>query len=107
MEKVKKNLNELIRLLRSKPELILKEDPKKLPTYISFFQGYFMCAKLTQGKSLERKLSKWYQDRADFKAPNMNWFSQFELIHKGKGEEEIIGLLLDDIEAFFDESELD
>ncbi len=72
-----------------------------LKDYIHFFEGVFYSLEFSYNVDFEREISKWYQKRIDFKAPNMNWFAQFEHINKDLSEIEKTNRFLDTLEDFF------
>lgn len=72
--------------------------------YVVFFEGFFLSLKLFDKIDIERKVSSWYQDKVEFKAPNMYWFDQFEFVHKDKSEEEKIFQLIACLQSFFKEN---
>ncbi len=93
-------LNEIVDILLSNPSILIQSDTNEISNYISFLEGFFISLKVNNEIDYERKISKWYQEKVDFKAPNMNWFAQFKLINKEESEEKMISGLLNEIKLF-------
>lgn len=106
MKDNKLQINEMFRLLRNRPKMLVSGDIDSLLTYIIFFEGFFISYRISKNINLEREISKWYQQHVETKAPNMYWFAQFVLINKNKTEKEKISILLSDLEFFFNDVEV-
>jgi len=100
---IEHHINELFRLLRSRPAMLMKGETHSYLNYVVFFEGFFLGQKLFNGMDMERKISVWYQDKVEFKAPNMYWFDQFETINKNESEKEKIVRLITCLESFFND----
>ncbi|MBK1897377.1 hypothetical protein [Chryseobacterium paridis] len=93
---------ELIHIIKRRPGMVFFDGTNAvLKDYIHFFEGFFYSLEFTLNMNFEREISKWYQKRTDFIAPNMNWFAQFEHINKDLIEKEKIEKLLNTLEDFF------
>lgn len=104
MMNIQSDINELFRLLRKRPEMLMKGDVNSLLSYIIFFEGFFLSLKLFKRIDIEREISRWYQNQVETKAPNMYWFSQFEMENKKIAEKEKIDLFLNLLSDFFTEN---
>jgi hypothetical protein len=99
---MKLNIVEFIQFIRKRPNMIFYKANENLSlNYINFFEGFLYGLEYNNPIDLERELSKWYQERVKFKAPNMNWFAQFESVNENLSETEKIEKLLDTLEEFF------
>lgn len=97
----------LIQLTKRRPEMVFYRANNALPlNYINFFEGFLYGLECNYNINLERELSKWYQEKVKFKAPNMNWFTQFDHINENLSKEEKIAKLLDTLEEFFEKHDL-
>ena len=97
----KLQINELFRLLRNRPKMLISGDIDSILTYITFFEGFFLSYQISKNINLEREISKSYQNHVETKAPNMYWFAHFKLINKNETDKEKISILLNDLEFFF------
>ncbi|MFP3597737.1 hypothetical protein [Chryseobacterium sp. SIMBA_029] len=93
---------ELIHIIKRRPGMVFFEGSNAvLKDYIHFFEGVFYSLEFALNVNFEREISKWYQDKVTFKAPNMNWFAQFDHINEKLSTEEKVAKLLDTLEDFF------
>ncbi|MCY1660769.1 hypothetical protein [Chryseobacterium sp. SL1] len=91
---------ELIKHIKSRPKMFFWCNDN-LDTYIIYFQGFFCNIYLEHNIDIERELSKWYQERVTFKAPNMVWFAQFKHINESLEQKEQIEKFLNTLIEFF------
>lgn len=99
---MKKKVVELIHIMKKSPGMVFFNGADAiLKDYIHFFEGIFYSLGFSYDVDFEREISQWYQDQVDFKAPNMNWFAQFEYINKDISEPEKINTFLNNLENFF------
>jgi hypothetical protein len=92
----------LIHIIKRRPGMVFFNGANAfLKDYIHFFEGIFYSLEFSYNVDFEREISQWYQNQIDFKAPNMNWFAQFEHINKDLSKIEKINKFLDTLENFF------
>lgn len=98
------SMRKLVELIKERPHLFFETKNDSIYLYINYFNGFFLALQLSKQQDLERQISKWYQERVVFKAPNMNWTSQFLLINKHKTDKEQIGLFLGTLIEYFEDN---
>ncbi|WP_185290621.1 hypothetical protein [Chryseobacterium lactis] len=98
---MKNEILDTIKHIKLRPKMYFWSDGT-FHSYIVYFQGFFFSVGLCYNLDFEREISRWYQKRVKFKAPNMVWFDQFEHINKDFIEEEKIKKFLDTLEEFFE-----
>lgn len=98
------NTTELFRLLRNRPAMLMKGDTNSYLNYVVFFEGFFLSLKLFSEIYIERKVSSWYQNQVEFKAPNMYWFDQFDIVNENENDQRKIEFLITCLETFFKEN---
>ncbi|MCY1660760.1 hypothetical protein [Chryseobacterium sp. SL1] len=103
---MEKEILETIKHIRFRPKMYFWFDGT-FRSYTIYFQGFFCSMHINCKINMEREISKWYQKRVKFKAPNMVWFAQFEHINKDLSEQEKIDSLFDTLEEFFTDFNLE
>lgn len=103
IEKLYDELEKTIKVATLKPELLQGMNNVSYDRHVSYFQGLFFGIKVTTKYDIERILSFWYQDRVCFKAPNMNWFAQFEQINMELSESDKKNLILATLKSFVED----
>ncbi|QXU50747.1 hypothetical protein KYG33_06830 [Chryseobacterium sp. D764] len=99
---MKTKIIELIHIIKRHPGMVFFNGANAvLKDYIHFFEGVFYSLGFSYNIDFEREISQWYQNRTNFKAPNMNWFAQFEHVNKDLSEIEKTNKFLDILEEFF------
>mgnify|MGYP000521852997 CR=1 FL=1 len=104
MNDIESNINELFRLLRNRPAMLITGNLNSLASYIVYFEGFIISFKLFNNLNIEREISRWYQNQVEIKSPNMYWFAQFKMDYNKLNEEEKINLLLNLLSDFFNEN---
>lgn len=93
---------ELIHIIKRRPGMVFFNGANAvLKDYIHFFEGIFYSLEFSQNINFEREISQWYQNRTNFKAPNMNWFAQFDSENEMVTDKEKISSFLYELEFFF------
>ncbi|WP_288445543.1 hypothetical protein [uncultured Chryseobacterium sp.] len=99
---MEKKITELIHIIKRRPGMVFFNGTNAvLKDYIHFFEGFFYSLEFSSNVNFEREISNWYQKRTDFKAPNMNWFAQFDIVNEKFTDKEKISSLLYELEFFF------
>ena len=93
---------EMVHLMKKYSPLFMPGD-QTFDGYCRYFLGFFSGLEIAYGIKLERSISRWYQSRAEIKAPNVVWMYHLELCNKESSDEEKSRLLLDTLEDYFTE----
>lgn len=94
----------LLKIIERRPGMVfLNGSDAVFKDYIHFFEGFFYSLEFTLNINFEREISKWYQNRTKDKAPNMNWFAQFNLMNEKFTDREKTSSLLHHLELFFND----
>ena len=101
MKNVELRIIKFLKYMEHSSDLMVSGGSNSLQSYINYFEGFFLGIEMTYNFNIERKISQWYQDKVELKAPNMYWFAQFKLFNKDKSENEKISLFLKTLEEFF------
>lgn len=94
-------LTTIFQVLRNRPGMLISGSNWSYKTYVIFLEGFITGFNIYNQDGIERKISQWYQNKVEIKAPNMTWFGYFELVNSEKSEDDKIALLLDTLEEFF------
>ena len=94
-------ISELIRIIKTKPEIFIKNDTNKYSSYMYFFETLFIGIELCMEIKMERLISSWYTKNIEIKPSNISWFYFFEKQNQDLSETDKIKLLLDTMDDFF------
>lgn len=97
---IKKSLEVILQTIKLKPTMLMTSDPSIYSNHVSLIEGLLIGVKISSEMDIERQISLWYQNKVNLKAPNMNWFAQFNLINEGLEEKDRINLLINTLEEF-------
>lgn len=96
-------LLQILQLTRTRPAWVFGYSQPSYEQVAHYFEGYLDAIGLTTGRMLYNNIRNWHmqQQRESFPC---SWARYVKLTHKEASENELIGLLVDGIEIYFQQN---